>query len=104
MQIVVSVLLPDPVNEAVQGPPPKGPGKRFVFSKNLVLERLDNNTPGAGLPQSPQQRHAGTYSGLVTVLRVAKRLFGFKGGSGCFGSDVIRLRRAVSEAGNDQSL
>jgi putative NADH-flavin reductase len=32
------------------------------------------------------------------------RLFGFKGGSGCFGSDVIRLRRAVSEAGNDQSL
>jgi hypothetical protein len=72
MQIVVSNVLQDPVNEAVKGPPPKGPGKRFVFSKNLVLERLDNNTPGAGLPQSPQQRHAGTYSGLVTVLRVAK--------------------------------
>jgi hypothetical protein len=72
MQIVVSVFLPDPVNEAVQGPPPKGPGKRFVFSKNLVLERLDNNTPGAGLPPNPQQRHAGTYSGLVTVLRVAE--------------------------------
>jgi hypothetical protein len=77
MQIVVSVLLPDPVNEAVQGPPPKGPGKRFVFSKDLVLERLDNSTPGPGpldLPPDPLQRHAGTYSGFVTVLRVAEPL------------------------------
>src|SRR4051812_40145875 len=72
MQIVVSNLLPDPVNEAVEGPPPKGPGRRFVFSKKLVLERLDASTPGGGLPPNPPQRHAGTYSGLVTTLRVAE--------------------------------
>jgi hypothetical protein len=36
-----------------------------------MLERLDNNTPGNGLPQNPQQRLAGSYSGLVTTLRVA---------------------------------
>jgi hypothetical protein len=71
MQIVVSVLLPDPVNQVIPGPPGQGPGKRWVFSKNLVLERLDNNTPGNGLPQNPQQRLAGSYSGLVTTLRVA---------------------------------
>ena len=37
-------------------------------------------------------------------LTEGKRLFGFKGGSGCSGRGVIRLRRAGFEAGNDQSL
>jgi hypothetical protein len=71
MEILVSNLLPDPVNEPVQGPPPSGPGQRFVFSKNLVLDRIDDSTPENGLPQTPEQRLAGSYSGLVTVLRVA---------------------------------
>jgi hypothetical protein len=70
MQIVVRNLLPDPVNEGYPGRP--GPGRRFVFSKNLVLERIDASTPGSGLPSDPAQRHAGTYSGLVTVLRAAE--------------------------------
>ena len=42
-----------PVVEAVPGPP--GPGKRFVFSDDLVLEG--------------QQTAAGTHSGVVTTLR-----------------------------------
>lgn len=72
MRIVVSNLLPDPVNLEVAGLPESGPGKRFVFSKNLVLDRIDASTPRDGSPQNPSRRHAGTYSGLVTVLRVAE--------------------------------
>ena len=54
----------------------------------------------------PFQRHAElTVENLGDIdVELYYRLFGFKGGSGCFGSDVIRLRRAVSEADNDQSL
>ena len=48
-----------------------GPGKRFAFSNDLVLERYDNKTPGHGLPQNQQQRLAGTHSGFVTTLRIA---------------------------------
>jgi hypothetical protein len=96
MQIVVSVLLPDPVNEPVQGPPPSGPGKRFVFSKNLILERLDNSTPGNGLPQNQQQRLAGSYSGLVTVLRVAQANDPlYPQGSYLFYYEVVYLLNAV---------
>ena len=65
MQIVVSVL---PVDQSIPGPP--GPGHR-VFSKNVVLERDDASTPGNGLPTNAQQRRVGSYSGLVTTLRVA---------------------------------
>jgi hypothetical protein len=36
-----------------------------------VLERYDAKTPGNGLPANAQQRRAGSYSGLVTTLRVA---------------------------------
>jgi hypothetical protein len=50
--------------------PPVGPGHRYVFGNDLVLERLDNRTPGNGLPQSEQQRRAGTHSGFLTILRV----------------------------------
>jgi hypothetical protein len=51
--------------------PPDAPRYRFVFSDDLVLERIDNKLPGAGLPESPQNRLAGTHSGFGTTLRVA---------------------------------
>lgn len=87
MQIVVSNLLRDPVNDELPGPP--GPGKQFVFS-NLVLDRIDASTPGVGLPPDPAQRHAGTYSGLVTVLRVAKPNDDFlQDGSYLFNHEVV---------------
>src|SRR5215212_7237267 len=65
MQIVVSVL---PVDQSIPGPPGTG---WWVFSKNVVLERYDASTPGNGLPTNAQQRRVGSYSGLVTTLRVA---------------------------------
>ena len=52
-------------------PGPAGPRHRFIFSDDLVLERIDNKRPGNGLPQSPQDRLAGTHSGFATTLRVA---------------------------------
>jgi hypothetical protein len=51
--------------------PPGAPRYRFVFSDDLVLERIDNKKPGTGLPGSPQNRLAGTHSGFGTTLRVA---------------------------------
>ena len=51
--------------------PPGAPRYRFVFSDDLVLERIDNKKPGIGLPMSPQNRLAGTHSGFATTLRVA---------------------------------
>jgi hypothetical protein len=51
--------------------PPGAPRYRFVFSDDLVLERIDNKKPGNGLPESPQNRLAGTHSGFATTLRVA---------------------------------
>jgi hypothetical protein len=51
--------------------PPGAPRYRFVFSDDLVLERIDNKVPGNDLPQSPQDRLAGTHSGFATTLRVA---------------------------------
>ena len=58
------------VDETLPGP--RGPGKRFVFSEDLVLQRIDNKTPGNGLPSSEQNRRAGTHSGFITVLRFAE--------------------------------
>jgi hypothetical protein len=69
MQILVTTLIPDPFNGSYPGPP--GPGQRFIFTKNLVLQRYDNNTPGNGLPPNAQNRLAGSYSGVVTTLRNA---------------------------------
>ena len=51
--------------------PPGAPRYRFVFSDDLVLERIDDKAPGTGLPQSSQNRLAGTHSGFATTLRVA---------------------------------
>jgi hypothetical protein len=69
MEIVVSVKA-TPVQAVYPGQP--GPGKRFVFSDNLVLEEIDGKKPGpGGLPPDEQDRHAGTHSGVVTTLRIA---------------------------------
>jgi hypothetical protein len=54
-----------------RNPGPPSPRHRFVFSDDLVLERIDNKKPGNGLPESPENRLAGTHSGLATTLRVA---------------------------------
>jgi hypothetical protein len=71
MQILVSVFN-TPVAEFVKGSNLAGPGHRFVFSDDLVLEQYDNSTPGNGLPQNPNQRRAGTHSGFVITLRIAQ--------------------------------
>jgi hypothetical protein len=59
-----------PVDGRFPGPP-AAPRYRFVFSDDLVLERIDNKRPGNGLPESSQNRLAGTHSGFATTLRVA---------------------------------
>jgi hypothetical protein len=74
MQILVRVSK-GPVDQELPGP--FGPGKQFVFSKNLVVLRIVDNsnhvyTPGHGLPKKRKNRRVGTYSGLVTTLRVAQ--------------------------------
>ena len=55
-------------------PPPganrAGPGHRFFFSDNLVLEEIDGKKPGpGGLPPDEKDRRAGTQSGFVTTVR-----------------------------------
>jgi len=68
-EVAVDVTV-TPVDGRFPGPP-DAPRYRFVFSDDLVLERIDNKKPGNGLPQSPQHRLAGTHSGFATTLRVA---------------------------------
>ena len=41
----------------------RAPRYRFLFSDELVLERIDDKDSGNGLPHSPQNRLAGTHSG-----------------------------------------
>ena len=67
-EVAVDVTV-TPVEGRLPGPP--DPRYRFVFSDDLVLERIDNKEPGNGLPQSSQNRLAGTHSGFATTLRVA---------------------------------
>lgn len=73
MQILLRVSK-GPVDQELPGP--FGPGKQFVFSKNLVVLRIVDNsnhtyTPGHGLPKKKKNRRVGTYSGLVTTFRIA---------------------------------
>jgi hypothetical protein len=69
MEVEVDVTV-TPVDGRFPGPP-GAPRYRFVCSDDLVLQRIDNRKPGNGLPQSPQNRLAGTHSGFATTLRVA---------------------------------
>jgi hypothetical protein len=68
-EVVVDVTV-TPVDGRFPGPA-GAPRYRFVFSDDLVLERIDNKKPGNGLPQFPAGRLAGTHSGFATTLRVA---------------------------------
>jgi hypothetical protein len=52
-------------------PGPIEPGKRFVFTNNLRLDRYDDSTPGSGLPQDPNDRMAATHSGVETIVRIS---------------------------------
>jgi hypothetical protein len=69
MEVAVDVTV-TPVDGRFPGPP-DAPRYRFLFSDDLILERIDNNKPGNGLPQPVQNRLAGTHSGFATTLRVA---------------------------------
>jgi hypothetical protein len=66
--IQILVFVTEDIGHEVPGP--IEPGKRFVFTNNLRLDRYDDSTPGSGLPQNPNQRRAGTHSGIVTILRI----------------------------------
>ena len=66
--IQILVFVTEDIGHEVPGP--IEPGKRFVFTNNLQLDRYDDSTPGNGLPQNPNQRRAGTHSGIVTILRI----------------------------------
>jgi hypothetical protein len=68
IKILVSVV--GSFDRKIPGPPK--PGAVHLFSNDLVLEEYDNNKPGSGLPQNPAQRRAGTHSGYITLLRIAK--------------------------------
>jgi len=67
--IQILVFVTEDIGHEVPGP--IEPGKRFVFTNNLRLDRYDDSTPGSGLPQDPNDRMAGTHSGVVTIVRVA---------------------------------
>jgi len=58
--------------EGHEVPGPIEPGKRRVFINNLRLDRYDDSTPGSGLPLDPDERRAGTHSGITTIVRVVE--------------------------------
>jgi hypothetical protein len=62
----------DPANSTgFEVPGPIQMGKRLIFTEGLVLEEYDDATPGNGLPVNPDERLAGTHSGVMTLVRVA---------------------------------
>jgi hypothetical protein len=66
----ILVFVTEDIGHEVPGP--IEPGKRFVFTNNLRLDRYDDSTPGSGLPVDPGDRGAGTHSGIVTIVRVVQ--------------------------------
>jgi hypothetical protein len=68
--IQILVFVTEDIGHEVPGP--IEPGKRFVFTNNLRLDRYDDSTPGSGLPQDPKDRMAGTHSGVETIVRVVE--------------------------------
>jgi hypothetical protein len=67
--VQILVFVTEDIGHEVPGP--IGPGKRFVFTNNLRLDRYDDSTPGSGL-QDPNDRMAGTHSGVETLVRVVE--------------------------------
>ena len=70
IEILLGVMAPVGANPP-QHFPGLAVGEQALFDNDLVLERYEQKTPGNGLPQSQQQRFAGTHSGTVTLLRIA---------------------------------
>jgi hypothetical protein len=68
--IQILVFVTEDIGHEVPGP--IEPGKRFVFTNNLRLNRYDDSTPGSGLPQDPNDRMTGTHSGVETIVRVVE--------------------------------
>ena len=68
--IQILVFVTEDIGHEVPGP--IEPGKRFVFTNNLRLDRYDDSTPGSGLPQDPNDRLAGMHSGVETIVRVVE--------------------------------
>ena len=68
--VQILVFVTEDIGHEVPGP--VEPGKRFVFTNNLRLDRYDDSTPGSGLPQDPNDRMAGTHSGVETLVRVVE--------------------------------
>jgi hypothetical protein len=68
--VQILVFVTEDIGHEVPGP--IEPGKRFVFTNNLRLDRYDDSTPGSGLPQDPNDRMAGTHSGVETLVRVVE--------------------------------
>jgi hypothetical protein len=67
-----------------------------VFSEDLVLQRIDTNTPGNGLPPSEQDRRAGTHSGFITTLRIAAADDNFSVGTELLQYEATFLLNAVA--------
>jgi hypothetical protein len=68
----IQILLFVTKDKGFEVPGPIEPGKRFVFTNDLRLDRYDDSTPGSGLPLDADDRRAGTHSGVVTIVRVAE--------------------------------
>jgi hypothetical protein len=67
----IQILLFVTQDKGHEVPGPIEPGKRFVFTNDLRLDRYDDSTPGNGLPQDPNDRMAGTHSGVETIVRIS---------------------------------
>jgi hypothetical protein len=68
----IQILLFVTKDKGHEVPGPIEPGKRFVFTNDLRLDRYDDSTPGNGLPSNADDRRAGTHSGVETIVRVAE--------------------------------
>jgi hypothetical protein len=76
IEILLGVMLPVGVSPLEPFPNPAA-GVWDVFNDDLVLKRYNDKTPGNGLPQSEQERLAGTHAGTVTILRSSGPMIGF---------------------------
>jgi hypothetical protein len=70
IKIVVSVI--DPIPAPPTGPDPTTPGDQVTFTEDVVVKQYKRKKPGHGLPKKDEDRLAGTHSGLLTLLRIAK--------------------------------
>ena len=67
--IQILVFVTEDIGHEVPGP--IEPGKRFVFTNDLRLDRYDDSTP-EWPAADPDTGVAGTHSGVVTIVRVVE--------------------------------